>query len=423
MGALMDNSVPDISGVKLCVVGLGYVGFPLAVEFAKYFQVVGFDIDAARVQELLRGFDRTMELDASDIVANSKLKLTTHSQEIEDCNVFIVTVPTPVTEEFIPDLQPLKDASKIIAGVLSKGDCVIYESTVYPGVTEEECIPVLEMESGLTINKDFVVGYSPERINPGDKTRSVCDVVKVTSGSSPAASEFVDSLYSKIIRAGTHKASSIRVAEASKVIENIQRDVNIALMNELSQIFDRLQISTREVLTAAGTKWNFAKFSPGLVGGHCISVDPYYLLHKASVAGYIPNLIRKSREINEAMVSYVAQRFLRELVCRGVNPVGREVVLLGFSFKEDCPDTRNTKVLGLFRELESMGFSVKIYDPVVDSREVLAHYNLEIETTMPKGEDCLAILCVPHAAIISELGDADFEYVYDFRGVSVEPVN
>ncbi|WP_036828239.1 nucleotide sugar dehydrogenase, partial [Photobacterium sanctipauli] len=348
---------------KVGIVGLGYVGLPLAVEFGKKFATIGFDIDTKRVKELISGTDSTLECTDEELAEASCLKYSSSLEELKNCNVYIVTVPTPIDEHKQPDLTPLIKASEALGAVISKGDIIIYESTVYPGATEEDCIPVVERVSGFKFNKDFYAGYSPERINPGDKEHRVTNILKVTSGSTPEVAEFVDQLYKTIITAGTHKAPSIKVAEASKVIENVQRDVNIALVNELHQVFSRLSINTKDVIAAASTKWNFMSLQPGLVGGHCIGVDPYYLLDKSQKSGYIPDLIRQAREINDVMPAYLAQDFLNELVRLKINPIDCHVGLFGFTFKENCPDIRNTKVFNLYLELIGLGFQVTIYDP------------------------------------------------------------
>ncbi|TOD58572.1 nucleotide sugar dehydrogenase, partial [Vibrio parahaemolyticus] len=352
----------SLENARVGIIGLGYVGLPLAVEFGKKSPTIGFDINQDRIDELSAGRDSTLECSDNELAEAKYLSYTSSLQELKECNVYIVTVPTPIDEHKQPDLTPLIKASEALGTVVSEGDVVIYESTVYPGATEEDCIPVVERVSGLKFNQDFFAGYSPERINPGDKEHRVTNILKVTSGSTPEVAEYVDKLYRTIITAGTHKASSIKVAEASKVIENTQRDVNIALVNELHQIFSRLGINTKEVIDAAATKWNFMKLYPGLVGGHCISVDPYYLLHKSQQTGYIPDLMRQAREINDSMPDHLVKDFLVSLVKQGVNPVGKKVGLFGFTFKENCPDIRNTKVYDVYNSLVKMGFSVTVYD-------------------------------------------------------------
>lgn len=353
---------------KICVVGLGYVGLPLAHAFAeKKYNVVGFDINDRRIEELNTGYDRTQEIEKSQLDdVKSYIKYTADLKEAKDCTIFIVTVPTPIDTNNRPNLTPLIDSSKLVAGVLKKGDIVIYESTVYPGVTEEVCVPELEKNSKLKFNKDFFCGYSPERINPGDKEHTVTKILKVTSGSTPEVANEVDELYKSIIVAGTHKASSIKVAEASKVIENTQRDVNIALINELALIFDAMKIDTNEVLEAAATKWNFIKLSPGLVGGHCIGVDPYYLTFKAEELGYKPNLILGARQINNGMGKYIAENTVKVMIANDKKINKSNVLILGVTFKEDCPDMRNTKVVDIIEELKTFGCNVDVYDPWVD---------------------------------------------------------
>ena len=355
---------------KICLIGLGYVGLPLAVAFAEKFQVVGFDISTMRIQELEQGHDRTLEIE-DDLLASVKnnITYTSNIEDTKDCNIYIVTVPTPIDKANRPDLTPLVESSKTIGTVLNQNDIVIYESTVYPGVTEDICVPELEKSSGMTFNKDFYCGYSPERINPGDKEHTVKKILKVTAGSTPEIAKQVDDLYKQVITAGTHMASSIRVAEASKVIENTQRDVNIALINELALIFDQMDIDTNEVLEAAATKWNFIKLTPGLVGGHCIGVDPYYLTFKAEELGYKPNLILASRQINNGMSKYVADQTIKEMIKAGKVIKDSNVLLLGVTFKEDCPDMRNTKVVDIIEELKDFGINVDVYDPWVDHAE------------------------------------------------------
>ena len=355
---------------KICLIGLGYVGLPLAVAFAEKFQVIGFDISSTRIQELEGGHDITLEIE-DDLLASVKnnIAYTSNIQDTKECNIYIVTVPTPIDKANRPELTPLIESSKMIGTVLSKDDIVIYESTVYPGVTEDICVPELEKSSGMKFNKDFYCGYSPERINPGDKEHTVTKILKVTAGSTPEIAKEVDDLYKQVITAGTHMASSIKVAEASKVIENTQRDVNIALINELALIFDQMDIDTNEVLEAAATKWNFIKLTPGLVGGHCIGVDPYYLTFKAQELGYQPDLILASRQINNGMSKYVADRTIKEMIKAGKTIKGSEVLILGVTFKEDCPDMRNTKVVDIIDELKDFGVNIDVYDPWVDPEE------------------------------------------------------
>jgi len=355
---------------KICLVGLGYVGLPLAVAFAEKFQVIGFDISSTRIQELEGGHDITLEIE-DDLLASVKnnITYTSNIQDAKDCDIYIVTVPTPIDKVNRPDLTPLVESSKTIGTVLNKNDIVIYESTVYPGVTEDICVPELEKSSGMVFNKDFYCGYSPERINPGDKEHTVTKILKVTAGSTPEIAQQVDDLYKQVITAGTYMASSIKVAEASKVIENTQRDVNIALMNELALIFDQMDIDTNEVLEAAATKWNFIKLTPGLVGGHCIGVDPYYLTFKAEELGYKPDLILASRQINNGMSKYIADQTIKEMIKAGKVIKDSNVLMLGVTFKEDCPDMRNTKVIDVIDELKDFGINVDVYDPWVDPNE------------------------------------------------------
>ena len=355
---------------KICLIGLGYVGLPLAVAFAEKFQVTGFDISSTRIQELEDGYDITLEIE-DDLLASVKnnITYTSNIQDAKDCDIYIVTVPTPIDKVNRPDLTPLVESSKTIGTVLNKNDIVIYESTVYPGVTEDICVPELEKSSGMVFNKDFYCGYSPERINPGDKEHTVTKILKVTAGSTPEIAQQVDDLYKQVITAGTYMASSIKVAEASKVIENTQRDVNIALMNELALIFDQMDIDTNEVLEAAATKWNFIKLTPGLVGGHCIGVDPYYLTFKAEELGYKPDLILASRQINNGMSKYIADQTIKEMIKAGKVIKDSNVLMLGVTFKEDCPDMRNTKVIDVIDELKDFGINVDVYDPWVDPNE------------------------------------------------------
>ena len=363
------------STFKIGVVGLGYVGLPLAIAFSKKYQVVGLDINAARIAELTSGHDSTLEVEPSDL-KNSKVLFTADSQDLKGCDFIIVTVPTPVTASKLPDLSPLIAASSMIGRILERNVTVIYESTVYPGATEEVCVPVLEKESTLRCNKDFFVGYSPERINPGDKEHRINDIIKVTSGSTPEIAEKIDQLYGSIISAGTHKASSIKVAEAAKVIENTQRDVNIALINELSIIFNSLEIDTEEVLNAAGTKWNFLPFRPGLVGGHCIGVDPYYLTYKSEQVGYSPEIILAGRRLNDGMGKYIANQLLQEMSRRAIKLVDARVLVMGLTFKENCPDMRNTKVIDIIDELSQSVHSVECYDPWVNEEAVKDQYQV-----------------------------------------------
>lgn len=366
----------QLQDVKLAVVGLGYVGLPLAVEFGKKRDLLGFDINQKRVHELQSGVDHTLEVDSDELQEAKGLRYSADAQDLKACNTFIVTVPTPIDEFKQPDLTPLEKASETLGKVLKKGDIVIYESTVYPGATEEVCVPVLERFSGLKYNVDFYCGYSPERINPGDKQHRVANIKKVTSGSTPEIAEVVDQLYKTIIVAGTHKASSIRVAEAAKVIENTQRDVNIALINELALIFNRLGIDTQAVLEAAGTKWNFLPFRPGLVGGHCIGVDPYYLTHKAQAIGYHPEIILAGRRLNDSMGSYVVSQFVKAMTKRCIQVQGARVLVMGLTFKENCPDLRNTRIVDIVKELGEYNIQVDVYDPWVDVAEAQHEYGI-----------------------------------------------
>lgn len=367
------------SDYKLGVIGLGYVGLPLAVEFSKSYSVIGFDINPHRVAELSNGVDSTLEVSSEDLMSATKLTYSSDVADIADCNVYIVTVPTPVDEVNRPNLQPLIRASETVGKLLKANDIVIYESTVFPGATEEVCVPVLEKHSGLKFNVDFFAGYSPERINPGDKVNTLTKIRKITSGSTPSIANVVDCLYSSIIEAGTFKASSIKVAEAAKVIENTQRDLNIALVNELSVIFERIGIDTLDVLEAAGSKWNFLPFRPGLVGGHCIGVDPYYLTHKAEQVGYHPQVILAGRRINDNMARYVARNVIKRMANNGIDISQATVGILGITFKEDCPDIRNSKVIDMIREFESWGVKVIVFDPWASSEEVREEYNIELE--------------------------------------------
>lgn len=366
----------QVDDVQIAVIGLGYVGLPLAVEFSKAFPVVGFDISVRRIEALSQGVDGTLEVSCEELKAAHQLVFSASADDLRVCNVFIITVPTPIDRHHQPDLQPLLAASETVGRVLKPGDLVIYESTVYPGATEEDCVPYLERFSGLTLNKDFYVGYSPERINPGDKAHRVTSIKKVTSGSTPEAAELIDALYKKIITAGTHLASSIRVAEAAKVIENTQRDVNIALVNELALLFKQMNIDTEAVLQAAGTKWNFLPFRPGLVGGHCIGVDPYYLTHKAQSIGFHPEIILAGRRLNDAMSAYVASQLLKALLRNRIQVDGSKVLIMGLAFKENCPDLRNSKVIDVVRELKEYNVLVDVYDPWIAPEEALNEYDI-----------------------------------------------
>lgn len=412
----------DLSDTRIGIIGLGYVGLPLAVEFGRHFDTVGYDIDVERVAQLAAGHDRTREVADAEL-AQPHLRYSADAGALDDRNVYIVTVPTPIDDEQRPDLRPLINASAFVAMRLKRGDIVIYESTVYPGTTEEVCVPILERGSGLRFNADFHCGYSPERINPGDHARRLPDIVKVTSGSDAATADFVDALYSRIIRAGTHRAQSIRVAEAAKVIENIQRDVNIALVNELALVFDRLGIDTQDVLQAAGTKWNFLPFRPGLVGGHCIGVDPYYLIERADVAGIHPQLIHTARQINNRVGAHVAQRVRAMLEARGVEPASSRALVLGFTFKEDCPDLRNSKVMDVVEGLREAGITVDVHDPWADRGQARAEYGVELVDAPDAGRYDAVLLAVAHsqframdAAAIRALGKPG-ALVYDVKSV------
>ena len=415
---------------KIAIIGLGYVGIPLAVEFGKLFPTIGLDIDESRINELNSGFDRTLEMSKENLESATHLSYTTDITDTSACNIFIITVPTPINYKNQPDLTPLVKSSQSVGSVLKKGDVVIYESTVYPGVTEDECVPILEQVSGLKFNEDFFCGYSPERINPGDKEKTLTKILKITSGSTPEIADFVDSLYNSIITAGTYKAPSIKVAEAAKVIENTQRDVNIALVNELALIFDTMNIPTNEVLEAAGTKWNFLKFKPGLVGGHCIGVDPYYLTYKAEKMGYKPNLILSSRIINNGMSAYIAKKTIRFLVDNDKNIKGANILILGLTFKENCPDIRNTKVFDIINELEDYGCSIDVYDPWVDASELKTHYDREIISdpfSADKKYEAI-VVCVSHHQFVN-LKREDYKsismgspIVLDIKGIVNEPI-
>ena len=390
--------MPEFSlrNCKVGVLGLGYVGLPLAVEFGKHFKTVGFDIKAARVAELKKGRDSTLEVEPGELRAAKNLSYSTDVKDLKSCHVFIVTVPTPIDGYKRPDLTPIVRASELLGGVLKKNDIVVFESTVYPGCTEEIAVPILERLSGLTFNRDFFCGYSPERINPGDKQHRLTTIKKITSGSTPEAADFVDSLYASIVKAGTHKASSIRVAEAAKVIENTQRDVNIALINELALIFNRLGIDTEEVLEAAGTKWNFLPFRPGLVGGHCIGVDPYYLTHKAQEIGYHPEMILAGRRINDNMAIYVAERVAQLMIHKRIHVKGSRILMMGLTFKENCPDVRNSKVADVVRELAKYGAKVDVYDPWVNAAEAEHEYGIKPIRKPAKGRYDAVVLAVAH---------------------------
>ena len=386
----------DINKLRIAVIGLGYVGLPLAVEFGRKYPTVGFDVKLDRIAELESGKDSTLEVSAEELADSAQLSFASDAAALADCNFYIVTVPTPIGDSNRPLLTPLRAASETLAGVIKKGDVVVYESTVYPGATEEFCVPFLEKGSGLTLNKDFFVGYSPERINPGDKEHRLPSILKVTSGSTPEAADFVDSVYASIIAAGTHKTSSIKVAEAAKVIENTQRDVNIALVNELAMIFDRVGIDTEEVLEAAGTKWNFLPFRPGLVGGHCIGVDPYYLTYKAEQLGYHPQMILAGRRINDNMSLYVASQIIKRMISSGISPKGAKVLMLGLAFKENCPDIRNTKVVDIIAELASFGIGADVCDPWVDTAEAKREYDIDLVQDPASGAYDVIVIAVGH---------------------------
>jgi UDP-N-acetyl-D-galactosamine dehydrogenase len=380
----------------VAIVGLGYVGLPLALEFGKKYPTLGFDINPTRVAELRNGVDHTLEADAAEIRAASKLSYSTRVEDLREATVYIVTVPTPIDEHKQPDLTPLEKASEMLGGLVKVGDVVVYESTVYPGATEEYCVPIIERVSGLKFNKDFFVGYSPERINPGDKLHRLNSIMKVTSGSTPEVAEFVDDLYASIIEAGTHKAPSVRVAEAAKVIENTQRDLNIALMNELAIIFNKMGIDTEDVLKAAGTKWNFLPFRPGLVGGHCIGVDPYYLTHKAESIGYHPEVILAGRRINDGMGAYVVGQLFKQMLKRRIQVDGANVLVMGLTFKENCPDIRNTKVVDIINELRDFNVNIDIYDPWASAESAKHEYGLNLTGSPAMGKYDGIIVAVAH---------------------------
>ncbi|WP_104483744.1 Vi polysaccharide biosynthesis UDP-N-acetylglucosamine C-6 dehydrogenase TviB [Acinetobacter indicus] len=385
-----------LSDLKIAVIGLGYVGLPLAVEFGKKVPVIGFDIHKKRIEELQSGQDHTLEVSPEELQQANQLSYSANLDDLKSCNFFIVTVPTPIDDYKQPDLTPLIKASTSIGQVLKKGDVVVYESTVYPGATEEDCIPVLEKVSGLKFNQDFFAGYSPERINPGDKLHRVTNILKITSGSTPEVADFVDQVYNLIIEAGTHKATSIKVAEAAKVIENTQRDVNIALINELAVIFNKMGIDTEAVLKAAGTKWNFLPFRPGLVGGHCIGVDPYYLTHKAQSIGYHPEIILAGRRLNDGMGAYVVTQLVKAMIKKKIQVEGARVLVLGLSFKENCPDIRNTKIIDIVNELQEYNIQADVYDPWVDTQEAQHEYGITPITSLEQGRYDAVILAVAH---------------------------
>jgi UDP-N-acetyl-D-galactosamine dehydrogenase len=393
--------LPQLSSeLKIGIVGLGYVGLPLALAFAEKYQLIGFDLNKARIDALREGEDNTKQVTKQEL-SDSKLKITNLASDLADCQIYIITVPTPVDEHKQPELSALLNASKTIGGILKKGDVVIYESTVYPGCTEEDCVPMLEKESGLSYNRDFFCGYSPERISPGDPIRTLKNIIKVTSGSNPETALLVNQLYSSIITAGTFHASSIRVAEASKAIENAQRDVNISFVNELALIFDKMDIDTTEVLEAASTKWNFLNFKPGLVGGHCIGVDPYYLSYKAEKLGYVPRVILSGREVNDQMASFVVNKCLKLLVQKNVPSIGARALIMGITFKENCPDIRNSKVIDMIDELKQFGLSVDVHDPLASKEEVRQHHQIELIEDIYQQNYQIIILAVAHQEFLS----------------------
>ena len=418
----MASALP--SQIHLGVIGLGYVGLPLAVSFAKHYRVTGFDINQRRVDELSQGVDRTLEVESEELKAARDLTFSTDPASLEEVNVFVVTTPTPIDEHRQPDLTPLLSATRTVAAALRPGDVVIYESTVYPGATEEDCVPLLEELSGLTFNEDFYVGYSPERINPGDKEHRFETITKVTSGSTPEAGRFVDDLYKSVVTAGTHLASSIKVAEAAKVIENTQRDVNIALVNELALIFNRLGIDTLEVLEAAGTKWNFLPFRPGLVGGHCIGVDPYYLTHKAQSIGYNPEVILAGRRLNDSMGRYVADQLISAMIRNKVDVRDARVLVLGLTFKENTPDLRNTRVIDIVKHLEGFGLAIDVHDPWADAEEAKREYGIDLVAEPAKGEYQGVLLAVAHDSFrelevddLRAYGDPAGHALFDLKGL------
>lgn len=410
-------------GIKIGIIGLGYVGLPLAVEFAKKYKVVGFDTNSNRVDELNGNNDQTQEADLNTLkeeLENEQIVLTANPELLRDCNYFIVTVPTPIDKSNNPDLTPLLTASKTIGRVLKKGDIVIYESTTYPGCTEEKCVPMLEAASGLKYNEDFFCGYSPERINPGDKENTLTKIKKVTSGSTPEVAEKVNQLYASIITAGTHMAPNIKVAEAAKAIENAQRDINISFVNELSLIFDRIGIDTNDVLEAAATKWNFLHYKPGLVGGHCISVDPYYLAHKSISLGYYPEVILSGRHVNNSMAKFIAEKVIKLLIGKGSKLKGAKALILGFTFKENCPDTRNTKVIDIYRELNEYGLDVDVCDPWANNQKVKDEYGIQLLETVPEKNYDAVIVAVAHKQFSSfnfKLQKDNGAVIFDVKGI------
>ena len=408
--------------IKICVIGLGYVGLPLARLFSSKYQTIGFDMNQARVDALMAGHDATLEV-ADDLLQSALangFRCTTQLDDIRDCNSYVVAVPTPVDENNNPDLRPLWGASETVGKVIGKGDIVVYESTVYPGVTEDECIPVVERVSGLKFNVDFYAGYSPERINPGDKLHTVEKIKKVTSGSTPQVAEIVNNVYASVITAGTHKASSIRVAEAAKVIENSQRDINIAFVNELSKIFNRMGIDTHDVLAAAGTKWNFLPFKPGLVGGHCIGVDPYYLAQCAQRYGYNPEIILAGRRMNDGMGEYVANETIKLMLKKGIQVLGSDILIMGFTFKENCPDVRNTKVIDIYRALTEYNLSITVYDPWANPATAKREYGIDITTKLPPTKFDAVVMAVAHEQFLGLDVEAlcrTPHIIYDVKGI------
>lgn len=409
----------NLENVKIAVIGQGYVGLPLAIEFGKKYQTIGFDINSKRIEELKNGEDHTKEASREQLESASHLSFYSDLEAIKSCNVYIVTVPTPIDDFKIPDLKPLEGASRMLGGVVKKGDVVIYESTVFPGCTEEVCVPLLEEVSGLKFNTDFYCGYSPERIVPGDKVNTLTTIMKVTSGSTDKVATFVDKLYKSIITAGTHKAANMKVAEASKAIENAQRDLNISFVNELALIFDRIGIDTQDVLDAAGTKWNFLKYKPGLVGGHCISVDPYYLAYKAENLGYYPEVILSGRRVNDNMSVFVANKMIKMLINAGKQIKGSNVLILGVTFKENCPDIRNTKIIDVYKELIDFGLEVDLYDPEAASEEVKSEYGVDLIPVLAKKYDGI-LLAVSHNEFaklqLSDLKKHSDTPVFDLKG-------
>lgn len=426
MSKKVENDENSLDQVMIAIIGLGYVGLPLAVEFAKKYQVIGFDINTIRIEELKKAKDRTQEVKEQDLIEvmgpklsnGFGLKFSSQLEDIRECNTYIITVPTPIDSSKFPNLSFLKKASEMIGSILKSGDLVIYESTVYPGCTEEDCVPILEEFSQLKYNQDFFVGYSPERINPGDKIRTLPQIKKVTSGSTPEISNRVDALYRSIIKAGTHKAPSIKVAEASKAIENAQRDVNISFVNELALIFDRLGIDTNDVIEAAGTKWNFLKYKPGLVGGHCIGVDPYYLTYKAQSVGYHPQVILSGRRVNDNMGSFIASKVVKMMIQKDIAVKNSRALILGITFKENCPDIRNTRVVDIYKELSSYGVIVDVYDPWVDIEEVERDYNISCIEELKGGKYAAIILAVAHNEFLKlnlSLLKADKGLIFDSK--------